>query len=360
MPKEKVKDKIVENRQEGLHWFFKRMVAVFATFFVVIGVALIGLLARDTMPEMLDEIVNATSTEIFVPAFLLVNKESASIYTIDGEYVRDLTWPNDTNIFDKPISQLKGVDLNSGKTVWLAGGFSMATGTEFRSPDGRREARLAPKRRDGSIPLIISYGSDDDVRILRFGGGLIKDIEPVGWMGDKSFIFLGNVTGTKSIFLLDLGSSVSYVAPTKDTAWDYKINGKDIFFLDSGLTKGDGDNDSKVAPGSIYRVGKDGDIAELVNISDSVVQSYVVHGDAIVYTLANQSMFKKTGSGETNLGNCVPLMFIPQNGVLCRAGDSIELRDTDKDSVKLFDVFDAGLFYLERVRMDERGANEVK
>jgi hypothetical protein len=354
MGKEKADDK----GKEGVHWFIKRMVAVFATFFVVIGVALIGLLARDTMPDVPVETLPATSTAVYEPGFLFVDGGSTSLHKMSGELVRVLRWPEDTSIFNKPVSQLTGVDIMSGGTVWLDNGFTISTSTKFRSPDGRREAGLEERRRDGSTPLVIMYGNDKDVRVLRSSENkLIKDIGLIGWVSDKRFVFTGNATGSEVVFVLDLGGGVSYVAPTLENAWKYMVFDKDIYVSTSGIVNADG-QEARVAPSSLYKIGLTGGREELLHIEDSVVQAFAVNGKAIAYALADQNMYKKTGDAEFDLGECIPLMLLPGDEVVCRFGDSIEIRTESEDPFKLIEANNSALFYLEKVRMDERAQNE--
>ncbi len=356
MANEKAKENLKkkeEKAQEGLQGFVKRIVAVFATFFVVIGVAVIGLLARDTMPKIVEEIAGeATSTGRYEPAFLMVDDSSASLYKMDGSFIKQMKWPDDTGILDKPVSQLMGVDIMSGESRWLKNEFAISTSTKFRSPDGRREARIEAKRRDGSTPLIISYGNDDDVRVLRTGGTLIKEVELLGWMDDKTFIFTGSATGTKAIFYLDLGGVVGYIGSALENTWDYKIFAKEIYCLSSNLAENGDEEDSKIAPGSLYSVGLKGEVKELVKNEDSVIQAYALSADRIVYSLVDQSMYQKTGSSETLIGHCMPLMILPTGEILCRAGDSVEIRSEGAEPKRLFEAKDAVLFYLDRVRFD--------
>jgi hypothetical protein len=357
MAKEKVKEKVKEkrggNEEGGLHWFVKRMVAVFATFFVVIGVAIIGLLARDTMPELVEEIVyDATSTTVYAPAFLIVDDSSAYLHKIDGEYLKDFVWPDDTKILDKPVSQLKGVWISSGEPAWLTNEFEIATTTKYRSPDGRREAKIGDKRRDGSTPLIISYGNDDDVRVLRYSGDLIKSVELIGWMGDKVFILSGEATGTKAFFALDLGGGMNYIANAPDVSWGYRVTGDAVYFLSSEISLED-KKEAKIAPGSLNKVSLNGKISELISKDDSVIQAYVLSEDMIDYALVNQNMFQKTGGSEIILGKCLPLMFLDDGQVLCRAGDGVEIRKDGIEPKRVFAVSDAVVFYLDKVRMDE-------
>jgi hypothetical protein len=335
---------------EGMYSIIRRIVAVFTTFFVVIGVAMVGLFARDTMPELVEEIVSeATSTEVFAPAYMIVNGDTASLYKTDGEYIRDLVWPADTNIFSKPVSQLFGVDVMSGDRVWLANGFGIATSTKFRSPDGRRELRLESKRRDGSQPLVISYGNDDDVRVPRINGDLIKDIELIGWRDDKSVVFLGNATGSDVFFELDLGAAVSYIGPAEENGWNYQIYDDGIYYLKSDMREDD-EEDFKVAPGSLNRVDMAGVRHELIGEDNSVIQSYALSEDKIVYALVDQSMVMRTGKNRASMGRCLPLMLV-NDEVICRAGDGIEVRSVDGDPKRLFEAEEMGLFYLQKVRM---------
>lgn len=339
---------------QGFKGLFKRVVAVFATFFIVIGVALVGLLARDTMPELVEEIgMEATSTDVYIEGFLKVDNESASLYKMDGEFVKSLSWPDDTNIFDRPVSQLRGVDVMSGEDVWLTDGFKIATTTEFRSPDGRRELSLESARRDGSRPLIVKYGNDRDVRILRNGGNLIKDIELIGWVSDKKLVFIGNATGTKAFLMLDLTTDVSYITPVLANGWSYKVFDNAIYFIDSDLN----DEGQRVAPSFLYSVRMDGEISVLVQEFNSVIQTFALGQSRIIYALADQTMIAQSGRDRIEMGKCLPLMIIDEF-VVCRAGDAIELRSEGVDPKSLFEAGDEGLFYLPKVRIDELLQNE--
>jgi len=360
MPKDKIKETKGDTKPEGLHWFVKRMVAVFATFFVVVGVASVGLLARDTMPQPDLNEQEATSTAVYASGFMVVNEETASLHKMNGEWARNLEWPKDTSIFSKAVSQLTGIDMISGESVWLENDFKVSTSTRFRSPDGRREARLEQERRDGSAPLIISYGNDKDVRILRsMENKMIKDIELIGWAGDKRFVFAGNATGTMALFVLDLGGGVNYLAPISEFAWNYRIFEKDIYFIISNVTSSaDGGEDLKSAPSFLHKISLSGDKVDLLQVDDSVIQSYTVSEKTVVYALADQSMYKKTGDNETAMGKCMPFMLLSSGEVICRLGNEVLLKADGTDSVRLFDTKDGALFYLEKVRMDEPAQNE--
>lgn len=344
--KENKKKKKTEHKEENL--LIKRIVAVFATFFIVIGVAVVGLFARDAAREATEGAdVEATSTEMTVSAIMVVKEEGARLHKLDGERIKDLVWPDDTGLLDAPLSQLKGANMMNGENAWLKNGFKVATTTRFRSPDGRREMRLEQARRDGSKPLIISYGPEEDMRILRLRGRVLRDLQLIGWVDSQRIAFMGNVTGTAAIFTVDLGGVLDYIAPVAEGAWEYRVFDEEIYWLMSDVGENDGEK-YKAAPGAILRMDLAGNSEELAREIDSVIQSYAINESGIYYEMADQTMVKRDGKKRVFMGSCMPLLALDE-GVLCRAGDGIEYRREDMDPVRLFDAKEGGVFYLPEV-----------
>ncbi|MBD3281349.1 hypothetical protein GF391_01240 [Candidatus Uhrbacteria bacterium] len=330
----------------------KRVVAVFATFFIVVGVAVVGLLAKDTMPEMTEEFGDAaTTTEVIEPVVMAVDHTGAKLYKMDGDVAKDLAWPDDLNLLGKPLSQFKGADMMSGQAAWLKNGFRIATSTKFRSPDGRREMRLEEVRRDGSKPLIISYGSEEDTRILRLNGKVIQDLEIIGWLDNEEVVFMGDATGTKAVFTMSLGGVLDYIAPVESEAWKYRIYDNTVYWVTSDIGEDDGE-EYKAAPGSIQSLRLEGELTEQVRELDFVIQDYVLGESGIYYVLADQSMVLRDDKRRVPMGKCMALLAI-KDGVICRAGDGIEYRREGQDPVRLFDAEEGAVFYLPEVKLEK-------
>ncbi len=341
-----------------LYRILKSAVAVFATFFIVIGVAVVAFLARDTVSENEKSSLEMTETTVRkISVFLMVGENKASIYKVDGTYIRDLSWPDDTNILSTPLSQLKGVRVDNGKLAWLNSGFVRATSTMFRSPDGRREAFIGEKRKDGSIPLMLRYGNEQDSRILRVDNGkLLKDVIPVGFLTGQSFAVIGSASGTKALYEFMLGGGYNYLAPITEGAVGFSIVEGEICYIQTELSH---EMMKRAPPEKIIKIDKSGERHVLTDDLESVVLGYVYGQGVLAYALVDRSLFIKDENQAIKIGSGVPLMILPDGGLLYSGDKKIMIRDKDGQTSELFDEGDYWLFYLENVAVDDRDANSI-
>ncbi len=348
----------VGKKEGGVDWLIRKFVAVFATIMVVVGVAAVGYLAGDTMEELKEEVSQATSTVIYAPGIVVLNSEGARLFGVDGRCVRDLSWPSDTAIFDKPLSQINGVDAVTGKEAWFGNGFFAASGTRHRSPDGRREVYLKDERADGSRPLIVTYGNDEDMSILRYGGEIIKNAEIIGWQDDKTILFTGSASSSKLAYAWDLGLGARPIGRVQANAYDYKIRDGAIYYLTSKIQSDNG-TEHKVSPGILFSLNFEGEEKEIAKQNDSVITKYALGEGVIAYETADTSLFLKTATSDRKIGQGMPLFFIDDDDLVYTSRDKIKIMDIsgDGDERELAEAEKTAIFYLEKVRMDESPRN---
>ena len=342
-----------------LYRILKSAVAVFATFVIVIGVAAVAFLAADNLKTKQNINTEETEAEVQkISVFLLAGDHGASIYKMDGSYIRDLHWPDDTNILSTPLSQLKGVRVDNGKSAWLNSGFVRATSTMFRSPDGRREAFIGEQRKDGSIPLMLKYGNEQDSRILRVDNGrLLKDVMPVGFLTSQSFAVIGNASGTKSLYEFMLGGGYNYLTNISEGAVNFSVVDGEIYYIQTELNN---EIMKREPPEKIVKIDERGVKNDLIDDSDYVILSYVCGRGALAYALVDRTLFLKIEDQIIKIGFGLPLMILPDREVVFSSDKKIKLRDKEGLIHELFDEGDFWLFYLENVEVDGNHADSIK
>jgi hypothetical protein len=352
------KESAEEKGRAKLYRIIKSAVAVFATFFIVIGVVIVAFLARDTASEVnINDVKETENIKQKISVFLLVKEDGASIYQIDGTFLRNLTWPEDTKILQIPLSQLKGVNLDNGRDVWLDPGFVKATSTWFRSSDGRREAFIGSVRRDGSFPLIVKYGNQQESRVLRVDGNkLLKDVMPIGFLNEKSFVVMGNATGTLALYEIFLGGGYDYIAPITEGMTDCRIAQGEIFCVKTGLRK---DVKERNPPEQIWKIDKNHQFVAITEEVDMVIQSFIYENGVLAYSLADRSLVVENASKKVKIGYGLPLMVLPDGSLLYSDEQKVFLRSKDDAGKKIFDEGDYYLFYLENVLVDDDGTNSI-
>ena len=330
----------------------KTILALFTTFFIVLGVLLIGYAAFDTSikvdenKENIDVNARATSS-----AFLILQKDKASIKFIDSDNTRDLIWPDDASRLGKPVSQIQGVQIDSGKRVWIEPGFVLAPQDLVRSPDGRRQAKLLPVREDGSSVIELSYGKEISNYTLRDSNKeFYKNIELIDWLNQYELIFLAGNESLKVICSLNVDGTIKEKAKVMDNTRLFTISDDGVCFVEE--IKPDVHLGESMYKYNIWEAGNN-TTTKILNDKDVEIQKMVGVDSGLVYVLADQKMFWQHGDKNEFLGRGIPLQ-VSYGKLIYRIEGRVYLLDlASKENFELKDVdYNSALFYLDNVILD--------
>ncbi|MFZ6014906.1 MAG: hypothetical protein ACOYUZ_00935 [Patescibacteria group bacterium] len=289
---------MAKEKQEGWKLAFKKVIAVFTTFFIVIGVALVSLLSSDNsgLRSIPSEDEAATSTEIIRdPSLFFIREEGAFLMNQDGSE-SEIYWPDDLEKLKQPISQIECVAGNSGKRIWLDPEFKPASARYYRSPDGRRNARMGEVLADGSTEIFIKHGADEDRYILRGSKDMPwSDLGIVGWPDAQNLVFAGNVSGTRSLIAMGLGGVENVIAQLSPEAACITAGGGAIYYISA--TKTLRNNIEEVAS-SIIKLDLKGNAKVVIEEKDVLIQNYILNNEEVIYTLADQTMKSTSRPGD--------------------------------------------------------------
>ena len=326
---------------------WRRYAGLIVVCAIVIGVAILSVTA--SRQKITQYAVRSTS-EVGrnagpEPAFLVMNSNGLKLRSLDGSRQVDIKWPDDVSHLGKPLSQVQGVDLASGQAVWLDSGFVRASSTAWRSLDGRRNARMAPDKRDGTGSVEITQGNESRILVLRQKNGRkITDEQLLGWLDKDTMALVGIATSTRNIFTLDLNGVLTPIAQLPDDAWLIKVAADHVYY--ARATPGEGLESPQRAPSSLWKVDSLGRSLQVVQEPLHVIQNMVVGYGAIVYSLDNNQIKIVQSGNITDLSVGRPLMRVAQGTLCSQVGKLVLLKDDGQ--VISFDGIqpEGAIFYL--------------
>jgi len=323
---------------------------------IVAGVACLSIFAAHN-PRQTEQTTPETTRSIDKvpdkgPAFFVLDLGGLKLRGLEGSREMNIKWPDDVSRLGSPLSQVRGVDLDTGQPTWLDSGFVRASSTIWRSPDGRRSARLAPDKADGTSAVEIRQGNESTVLVLRLKNGRkVNQAQLLGWLDKDSLALFGAATSSFYIYALDLNGSVTPLVQLQDDAWLSKAVAGSVYYLRA--TQGEGIETPQLPPSSLWRVSPTGQKNQLLEEPVHVIQDFVADDQAVVYSLENGQMKKFADNKIVDLGTGRPFMRLPGLGTLClQNGKWVVLKDSG-EAIDLKGVATPGaLFYLPQARLD--------
>lgn len=322
---------------------------------IVIGVAILSVTASKTKPQDSKAQIPQAQTPATPgkgPAFLILSSDGLKLISLDGSRELKISWPDDVSRLGKPLSQIRGVDLTTGQSVWLDSGFVRASSTAWRSPDGRRNAYLASDRRDGSGAVEVKQGNESTLLVLRQKSGRkITDEQLLGWLDKDTMALVAVATSTRNILTLDLNGTLTPIASLPDDAWLIKVADGVVYY--ARATSGEGIESPQSPPSSLWKIVPGKGIEEIANEPSHIIQNFVVSEGMVVYTTEDNNMTQIANDGLKSLGKGIPMLYMNGQGTLSVQDGKLILIKNDGQSSELSNVsLQGAIFYLPEVSLD--------
>ncbi|MHB8831157.1 MAG: hypothetical protein ACYC44_03535 [Patescibacteria group bacterium] len=321
---------------------------------IVVGVAILSVTASKTKPSSNSSQPAQTPapTSGKGPAFLVLSSDGLKLMSLDGSRESKIVWPDDVSKLGKPLSQIRGVDLETGQAVWLDSGFVRASSTAWRSPDGRRNAYLASDRRDGSGAIEVKQGNESTLLVLRQKSGRkITDEQLLGWLDKDTLVLAAVATSTRNILTLDLNGTLTPIANLPDDAWLIKVADGAIYY--ARATPGEGIEMSQSPPSSLWKIVPGKGIEEIAEEPSHVIQNFVVSEGMVVYAIEDNNMTQIANDGLKSLGKGLPMLYINGQGTLCVQNNKLALIKNAGQTSELSNLgLKGAIFYLSDVSLD--------
>lgn len=323
---------------------------VFTTSLVVIGIAVIAWLASNSpapSPESTEPVAQAPTSTAPNPeqAWLIVTPSSTKLMSLDSKREIKLNWPDDVKRLNQPVSQLKGIDLASRKTVWLDPEFKIASSSSMRSPDGRREASLQVD--PDKTMLAVSYGTDVQRQPLRRkNGDALTNVQLIGWTDpQKVAIVADHSTTTKAIYLVNTSNGTELIQEIPNTVTLFTTSDKNVYYVQN--TKAETDIESS----AVYQVNEQGSTQKLEEIQRREITSLIARENIIAFQTDDKKLYLNVAGESYELNMCQPLLLTKDERVFCDEGWRYALVGTEK---QLMDLPKQGaIFYTADAFLDE-------
>lgn len=333
---------------------WRRYVGLGIVFLIVVGVAGLAFASSQLKPTVIDQqppLVSQPASQGRGPAFLHLDGSRILLIESTGSRTREIKWPDDISRLGTPLSQISGVDLQSGQTVWLDPEFKKSPANIFRSPDGRRDVSSANERPDGSNAVQIKQGNDVSTLVLRQKNGRqIIDSQLLGWLDNDKIALAGLATSTKAIFCLGLDGNLDLLAFLPDDAWLMRIFEGSIYYLRAAV--GEGIESPQQAPSSIWRISKNGLSEKLADEATGVVQSFAVASSTVFYAMDDQALKTSENGSAKNFSHGRALMGVPGGVVVSNDGKISLIKMNGQTSILNLEP-KGMLFYLPQADLSE-------
>lgn len=334
------------------------LLALFATFLVVGGVAAVAFVAapRTPVPEQQPPSDAPKKPSLYFPPFLTVDG-SARLITESAE--RELAWPDDVKFLGQPLSTVKGVEVATGESVELENGFVRSSSTAVRSPDGRRSAQSATHRQDATGSIEVRYGNDARSYVLRLPDGSgVRDAKPVGWWNDDTVAVFGLSTSTRDVFALSLTGTVRRVAQLPEFIEHVRVEDGAVWYV--RVTPGEGLEQPAMPPTELHRVTMDGRDEAVVSEEGDVIARYVVQTPTVLaYQTEKGNLVLVSGGKAESLGRGTPVLFLNEEHLLILRDGALFMRHLDESTETPLPTVGSGsaVFPLLRANVDEMPKN---
>lgn len=343
-----------KKKPSGPEWrLYLGMLVVIA---VVLGVFLVALTAHEGREALLSDMGDAVEEKDGTPQkpavhLLVTSWSGAYILNMRDSVRRSIVWPEDVALLGEPLSQISGVDCATGQPSWLNPGFVQASSSVFRSPDGRREARLNTEKRSAGNSVLIQYGNSVNSLVLRLRDGR-RIIEPriLGWLNKDELILAGQSTSTLTVYSLNLSGDVSrwsYLPP--DTMSVGLHEGK-VYYV---RPAGESDAESLTAGSSVWRAYKDKPHERLLTEQDRVIEQILFWERGLVFATEQDELFIFSEDNSKPAGQGRLLLSIGQEGWLVNREGGLYLLDHDGQQTALGLSEECSVFNLPKIVLDK-------
>lgn len=323
---------------------------------VVLGVFLVALTAYDGREALLSDmgdIVEEKDGTPQKPAVHLLVASGSEAYILNARDLakRALVWPEDVALLGEPLSQISGVDCATGQPSWLNPGFVQASSSMFRSPDGRREARLNTEKRSAGNSVLIQYGNSVNSLVLRLRDGRrIIDPRILGWLNKDEILLAGKSTSTLTVYSLNLSGDVSrwsYLPP--DTMSVGLHEGKVYYVRPVGAS----DVEPSTGGSSVWRAYKDKPHERLLTDQDHMIEQVFFWERGLVFAAEQDELFIFSADNSKPAGRGRLLLSIGQEGWLVNREGSLYLLDHDGQQTALGLSEECSVFNLPKIVLDK-------
>lgn len=344
-----------KKKPSGPEWrLYLGMLVVIA---VVLGVFLVAMSAFDGRvgddPVAENDPDLQTDDSAGQKGYLLV-ADQADVLLLDLSNLsrKPITWPDDVALLGEPLSQIKGVDGATGQEAWLNPGFIQASSTVFRSPDGRREARLNTEKRPAGGSVAITYGNSVNTMVLRLRDGR-RVVEPqiLGWLNKDELALSGKVTSTAAVYTLNLSGDLSRWSYLPSDAMSASLKNGRVYYLRKEIIQTQ--EPEPTVKSSLWRAYKDKPHEEVMTDQEHVIDFFMPLEQGLVYTTDKQELYISYQDGLKSAGNGRPLMLIGPDAVLASDDQGLFLLDYDGRRTDLGLNHECSVFFLSKVALDK-------
>ncbi len=290
--------------------------------------------------------------------YLLVTDQT-DVFLLDLSNLsrKPITWPDDVALLGEPLSQIKGVDGTTGQEAWLNPGFVQASSTVFRSPDGRREARLNTEKRPVGGSVVITYGNSVNTMVLRLRDGR-RVVEPqiLGWLNKDELALVGKVTSTPAVYTLNLSGDLSRWSYLPSDAMSASLKNGRVYYLREKIIQGQ--EPESVIGSSLWRAYKDKPHEEVMTDQEHIIDSFMPLEQGLIYATDKQELYIFYQDNLKSAGSGRPLLPIGQDAVLASDDQGLFLLDYDSRRTDLGLNHECSVFFLPKIALDKEFQNQ--
>lgn len=339
--------------------YVKWLIGLGTTVGIVVGITLVALTASQGVPteekeSTLKPIVSEKISRPTERAILLVEGDTARLVSWDGQRKRILQWPEDAKRLGKPLSQIRGISFQTGQDAWLDAEFKYAKETVSRSPDGRRELKVAAPELDGAGAVAVKYGDREEELILYLDETPVQEVRILGWLSPETFVITGTTTGLPAVFEVSLEGKVSYRGNVPEDANLIRVADGTVFYATAG--SGDEIEFEPLPPSVLGRLDPDG-ATELVRYEQQVVAWYAVSHESkkVVALMQDDGELIRLVNGDSELlGVGMPLWVLMDGTVLAKKDGALWIMESEKKSQAIpLNGSEVWLYPLEQADLSE-------
>lgn len=315
----------------------QKILPLFATLFVVIGLAAIVL----SIPKNVALTEQASSIVIDTPTSSVpftVLQEGDVLHLMGVSMPHDCTLP--TSSVRVTRVAVAGIDLIAEDGTHLRLGLD-CTVQDVRFPPGllnpsdTHGVRLGDPRKDGAAAIVISDGKEESTIILRGQDGRpYRDPVLIGWMDGTHVAASASQGDSRHLLVVETTGRVMKRATLSEMVGDVAAGGGFAWYVT--VTPGEGIEFGPRGPSEIHRVSADGSDAVVARDEQSALESLSVGpaghfaasvGDAIL--VGQQTAVKKSATGRVIGWTESGALMIARNGRLALIQSDGLVTDTD-------------------------------
>ncbi len=302
---------------------------IFATFLVVVGIALDAYFSSQKPPATPLQTTKATASQktpatplqATGPALLLQNADAVTILGLDGKTQRLSLADFKSQVAEK-YWPTEGSQAANGSVAYFLAAASSDSRQAFLNSDRSYTAALGIAKADGASVIEVAKGSDKAQQlVLRDKNGKpLSDASLLGWLDANSLVVSAVATTTRAAYTLNVDGNVRYLSALPDNVVYEEARAGAIWYATAQL--GQGLESEPQGPSELHRVTADGADLKVARDALRVFLVAVPSGaDKLMYMMDDGAAYYQTIGGQssrTALGKRRPLAFLPDGRLALR------------------------------------------